>query len=628
MVSKNQFIKRLSVIVILITFLFTCVIGKLFYVQVVDSKELQAKALDQWTRDVPYVAERGGIFDRNDVLLAGTTTGYTCFLRPTNVTDFEYTAKALSTVTGISYDKIYEKITKKGASEITVAKSLTKDAVNSLISQDVEGVYFSKDIQRYYPYGDLAAQLLGFCNVDTCGQSGLELYYDDYLKGVNGQELTETDIIGRELSDALYYLPSIDGAQLTLTVDKSIQFVAESAVKSAISKYQAKSASCIVMDKNGGVVAMAQAPSFDLNNIDRSDLQTLFQTSKLSSICNVYETGSVFKIITMAAAIEEGLVTENDRFSCPGFRIIDGQRIKCWKTKGHGSQSFAEGVMNSCNCVFMDLALRLGKEKLYEYYEKFNLTTKTGIDFLGESQGLTIKPENAKTVDIARMGFGQAIAVTPLELISAVNAIVGGGIYKKPHILEKAYDYKGRIIYEYSEDDERRVVSESTSDLVRKLLLGVVSEGSGKLAGVSGYLVGGKTGTAQKYLNGAINRGKYLSSFIGYCTYEDPKYVVYFYVDEPSGYTYYGSQVAAPYVGEIFKEILSYENVEPTKDTVELKEFIMPSFEGLTYQEAKKKADNYGIYLECDGEGDYVTWQFPPEGSTCNEKCVLLLKFD
>ncbi|MBQ7652895.1 MAG: PASTA domain-containing protein [Clostridia bacterium] len=624
MVSKSEFIKRLSVLSILITFLFTAVVGKLFYVQIVEGKDLQAKALDQWTRDIPYVAERGKIVDRNGVVLAATSTTYTCYVRPTNLKNAEQTARAIAEATAIDYEKILEKISKKGASEITVAKKMTKEQVNYVLNSGATGVYFSKDVSRYYPYGDLASQVIGFTNIDASGQSGLELYYDNLLKGVNGSALTETDIVGRELNEAIYYLPAIDGAQITTTLDKSIQYFAESAVEAAVNAHQAKSASCIVMDiTSGGVAAMAQYPSIDLNNIDRSNLDELFAESKLCSVCNVYETGSVFKIITMAAAIEEGLVSENETFQCGGSRTIDGQKIKCWKTKGHGLQTFAEGVMNSCNCVFMDLALRLGKEKLYSYYEKFNLTEKTGLDFAGESKGLLIPIENVKTVDLARMGFGQAIAVTPIELASAVSAIVGGGIYKKAHILSAAYDPSGREVYS-NQEESRRVVSEQTSSLVRKLLFGVVDGGSGKLAGVDGYHVGGKTGTAQKYLNGSINRGHYLSSFIGFTTVEDPKYVVYFYVDEPEG-IYYGSQVAAPYVGEIFSKILSYEKVEKA-EVEERTPFIMPDFYGWDYFDVKKKAEELGIYLEAEGEGDVVIEQFPPANASCDEKCVLFIK--
>lgn len=626
MVSQSQFRKRLLATLVLITFLFVMVASKLFYTQIVSGEELRAKALDQWTRDVPLKAERGNILDINGLILAGTETAYSCYIRPSCITDPELVAKTISLYTGLDYSNLYEKISKKGQSEICVAKRITKEAKNSIIQSGVEGVYFSKDISRYYPYGSLACQLLGFCNIDTSGQSGLEYYYNDYLEGIDGLELTKTDIIGRELDDTIYYIPSIDGYDLTLTIDKHIQSIVESAVFNAMEKHQAKNVGCVVLDLNsGGVVAMAQSPTYDLNNIDRSDINSLFEKTKLQSICNVYETGSVFKIITIAASLEEGVVSENDVFYCSGSRTIDGQKIKCWKTKGHGSQTFAEGVKNSCNCVFMDLALRVGLDKMYEYYEKFNLTTKTGIDFLGEGSGLLISKDKAKTVDLARMGFGQAIAVTPIALITAVSAILNGGIYSSPYILERAETKSGMLVYNHSSEG-KRIVSEKTSEITRKLLLGVVSDGSGRLAGVKGYSVGGKTGTAQKYKNGSIDRGKYLSSFIGYCTYENPQYAVYFYVDEPQGYLYYGSQVAAPYVGEIFKQILSYKN-EPMNKEEEDSLLIIPDFVGLDYATAVITAKKYGVYIETEGDGDVISSQFPIAGVEVNNNAVVFLSF-
>lgn len=628
MISKYNFSKRLLVSLFLITFFFVSVLGKLIYVQLIDGKSLQAKALDQWTRDIPLKAERGNIFDKNGMLLASTSTSYTLYVRPVNVKDKEFLAKTVSNATGLDEGSLLEKISKKGQSEVTIAKKITKESMTQIIESGVEGIYFSKDISRYYPYGNFASALLGFCNIDTLGQTGIELYYDEYLRGVDGDELTETDIIGRELSDNIYYLPAIDGFDITLSLDKSIQYFAESAVSSARIKYNSKSASCLIMNvETGGISAVAQSPSFDLNNIDRGNLNQLFEMSKLSCISNVFETGSVFKIITIAAAIEEGVVSENERFYCSGARVIDGQRIKCWKTKGHGSQTFAEGVQNSCNCVFMDLALRVGLEKMYEYYEKFHLTEKTGIDFKGESHGLLIPMDTAKPVDLARMGFGQAIAVTPIELVSAVSAIVSGGVYKVPYFLEKVTDKNGSLVYKRNSYSNERIISQNTSEIVRRLLLGVVQEGSGRLAGVDGYKIGGKTGTAQKYKDGSIDRGKYISSFIGYSTYESPKYLVYFYVDEPEGYLYYGSQVAAPYVGEIFTNIFNLEKTKPSEDSEEYENFEMPDFFGYSYEQAKKKCKDLEIYLEVDGEGTVVS-QFPLAGTQCTKKTVLFLKFE
>lgn len=627
MISQSNFGKRLLASALVITFFLLVVLGKFAYIQLIDGKSLQAKALDQWTRDVPLKAERGTIYDTNGIELAGTSTSYTLYVRKVNVRDVEKLAKVVSETTGISAERIKDKLEKSSSSEITLCKKISKESMNRIIESGIEGVYFSKDISRYYPYGNFASSVLGFCNIDTLGQSGLELYYNDYLKGVDGEQLTETDIVGRELNDNIYYLPSIDGLDINLSIDKSIQYFAETAVDGAYKKYNAKKVSCLVMNAlTGGIVAVAQKPSFDLNNIDRNNIDQLFAMSKLSAISDVFETGSVFKIITIAAALEEGVVSENEIFYCRGSRVVDGKKIKCWKSQGHGSQTFAEGVENSCNCVFMDLALRVGAEKMYEYYEKFHLTKKTGVDFFGEGSGLLIPLKTVKTVDLARMGFGQAIAVTPIELVSTVGAIIGGGIYKQPYFLESCKDKNGKLVYNRNENQNERIVSEKTSEIVRRLLLGVVDNGSGRLAGVSGYKIGGKTGTAQKYKDGTIDRGKYISSFIGYSTYEAPKYVVYFYVDEPEGYLYYGSQVAAPWVREIFSSIFKYEKTEPTTKHTESKLFKMPDFYGMTYEEAKRKCKELNLYLEVDGEGQ-VCEQFPYAETECEENNVVFLKF-
>ena len=628
MISQSNFGKRLLASVLVITFFLLFVLGKFAYIQLIDGSELQAKALDQWTRDIPLKAERGRILDLNGVELAGTSTSYTLYVRKVNVKDVDKLAEVVSEATAISKDTLIEKLSKKGSSEITLCRKLTKESMNYIIDSGVEGVYFSKDIARYYPFGNFASGLLGFCNVDTLGQAGLELYYDEYLKGIDGEQLTETDIVGRELTDKIYYLPSIDGFDVTLTIDKSIQYFAETAVDNAYNKYNAKRVSCLILNaKTGGIAAVAQKPSFDLNNIDRSNIDELFAMSKLSAISDVFETGSVFKIITIAAALEEGVVSENERFYCAGSRVVDGKKIKCWKSRGHGSQTFAEGVENSCNCVFMDLALRVGAEKMYEYYQKFHLTQKTGVDFFGESSGLLIPMESVKNVDLARMGFGQAIAVTPIELVSTVSAIIGGGIYRKPYFLDNCKDSLGKLVYNRVETENERIVSENTSEIVRRLLLGVVDNGSGRLAGVSGYKIGGKTGTAQKYKDGAIDRGKYISSFIGYSTYDDPKYVVYFYVDEPEGYLYYGSQVAAPMVGEIFNSIFKYEKTEKSVPDSEYVVFNMPDFIGMTYEQVKKSCKDLNIYFEVEGEGTVVD-QFPYPNTECTQKNVVFLKFE
>ena len=610
----------------LITFIFLIIGGKLVWLQIIKGRDLQAKALDQWTRDVPLSAVRGNICDCNGVILAGCNTTYTLYVRPNAASDKQGTAKAIADVLEMDYDEVYEKVSKKGVSEVTVAKKISKAEMNALIATGAEGIYFGRDIERYYKYGNYLSQLLGFVNVDGDGQAGLEGYYNDYLKGQDGKELTETDLIGRELNGDIIYLPSTDGLNLRLTIDSTIQFIAENAVNSALSEYSAKSANCVIMNaKTGAVAAMAQAPSFDLNHIDRSDIKALFEKMKLNAITSVYEPGSTFKIITTAIALSLGVVSEKDRFYCSGGRVVDGKRIRCWKSIGHGSQSFAEGVQNSCNCVFMELAERIGVDRMYDYFAKFGLTARTGIDYIGETTSILLKKENVKSVDAARIGFGQAIAITPMQLIVATAAAVNGGKLVTPYLMQEITNKEGRAVIRNYPSERSSVISDSTSATVRSLLKNVVSLGSGKLAGVDGYSIGGKTGTAQKYEGGKIAAGKYVSSFIGFSTVEDPEYIVYFMVDEPKGYRYYGSLVAAPYVGRIFSEIFEYREIKPTEKSEIHRYNEMPDLIGSTAGSAIKTVNAMGITFELTGTGGTVIAQYPEKGEIINENSIVLI---
>lgn len=617
--------KRLLTIIMLVTFIFVVLIFRLLFLTVIDSKELQAKALDQWTRDVPTTATRGNIYDSNGLVLATTKTQYTVYLRPNSVVDKEKTAKVLADVLSVDYEKLYSKLTKKGVSEITVAKKVTKEQVNSIKQEEVTGVYFSQDISRVYPYGDFMTQILGFTNIDSVGQSGLESYYDKYLKGQNGYQLTETDLVGRELNGVINYVPPISGLNVTLSVDYYIQALAEKSVKDAMVTYNAKTATCVVMNpKTGAVYALAQSPSFDLNNIPRDNVAELFSSMKSTAISNVYEPGSTFKILTSAIGLETGKFTDSYCFYCGGFRMVDGQRIKCWKTIGHGSQKFGEGINNSCNCLFMDIATTVGVNTMYDYFTKFGLNRKTGIDMVGESSGLLINQANVKNVDIARMGFGQAIAVTPIELLTAVSCVINGGTMITPYLLENVKDNDGRIVYTHEDTTGARVISENTSSSMRKYLQSVVDIGSGKNAKVEGYSIGGKTGTAQKYENGSIAQGKYVSSFIGFTSADNPEYLCLMIVDEPQGYIYYGSMVAAPYVGDIFKNIYEYKKISPTTLIVDPKYSLMPYVVGLSAYDAAKLLEKSGITYEIQGEGN-ITYQMPAPNEQVSSNSVAII---
>ena len=516
---------------------------------------MQVKALEQWYRDLPIVAERGEILDASGVVIAGSVTTYTVYVRPVDCANKTLTAKVLSESLELNYEKVLEKISSK-RSEIAIKKGVDKSTVLQIVNSDVSGVYISQTVERVYPYGDFLTQVMGFTNIDCVGQTGLEKYYNSYLTGQNGYAYTPADLVGRKLKDGVtYYKEGVKGANMTLTIEKTIQDTVENAVENCAFNTGAKSVSALVMECDSGAIkGIAITPSFDLNEVPRDNVSELMALTRINLVSDVFEPGSTFKMVTASLGIDSGKITTSYRSYCNGALMVDGQRIKCWRTIGHGSQSFTEGVASSCNCLFMNIALTLGVDYFYDGIERFGLTHKTGIDISGEASGLTINREKVKNVDLARIGFGQAIAVTPIELITACNAVVNGGNLVTPYICQSITDVNGNNLYTNTQSVKRGIIKESTSKIMRETLEQVVLVGSGKGAQVEGIRVGGKTGTAQKYKDGVIARGKYVSTFIGFAPVEQPKYIALIVVDEPVG-AYYGGLVAAPYVGQIFKSI-------------------------------------------------------------------------
>ena len=539
----------------LVIFLFVAVFFQLTSVTIVRSGKLQAKALEQWYRDLPITAERGEILDVNGVVIADSVTTYTIYVRPIDCSNKMETAKILAECLELKYERVLEKLNSR-SSEVVVKKGVEKSTVLKIVGSVASGVYVSQAIKRVYPYGDFLTQVMGFTNVDASGQTGLEKYYDSYLTGVDGYAYTPSDLVGRKLKKGVtYYKEGTKGGILRLSIDKNVQDSVENAVENCAFNTSAKSVSAIVMDCNTGAIrGIATTPSFDLNEVPRDNVAELMRLSRISLISDVFEPGSTFKMVTAAVGIDSGKITTDYRSYCGGSMTVDGQKIKCWKTIGHGSQSFTEGVASSCNCLFMNIALTLGVDYFYDGIEAFGLMEKTGIDIGGESSGLSIKRESVKPVDLARIGFGQAVAVTPIELLTACNAVINGGKLVTPYIAESVTDYAGNTTKLAENQVKRRVIKEETSAIMRTTLEQVVLVGSGKSASVEGIRVGGKTGTAQKYENGAIARGKYVSTFVGFAPVENPKYIALIVVDEPIG-AYYGGLVAAPYVGQIFKSI-------------------------------------------------------------------------
>lgn len=620
-ISHISIRRRLSATLLLITFFLCILSGRLLYVQIINSDSLRTLAFEQWTRDLPFTADRGDITDVNGIKLASSMTLYTMYCRPSDVKEAEEIATFVSDALDIDKTLLYTRLTKKGVSEVRLCRRVTRAEMLEVEQRDYSGIYFTADSARYYDQGDFLTQLLGFTDADNKGQSGLELQYDRYLTGINGYSYTETDLIGRELEDGdTYYVAPQKGMNVRLTIDYYMQAAAEKAVKDACARYDAKSVSCVMLNADtGAVLAMAQAPSYNLNDIPRDDVNALMENSSLNAVTDMYEPGSTFKILTSAIGLETG-ATKNSYY-CGGSCSVDGQRIRCWRSIGHGSQDFRHGVYNSCNCVFVDVALTAGKDTMYDYFDKFGLGQKTGIDFYGESSGMLIARDSVKNVDLARIGFGQAVAVTPLQLASAVASCINGGYLYRPYVVEEILSQEGELAYRGGSYVKNTTISASTSEKLKDILYGVVDEGSGKNAAVEGYKIGGKTGTAQKYADGAIAAGKYISSFVGFTEINGSNIVCLFLVDEPQGYVYYGSIVAAPYVGEIFSALFSQYDVPASGETAKA-EVVMPDITDLSFSDAAALLKKSGLDYEYAGTGK-VVYQLPAAGAKIEEGALV-----
>ena len=511
-----------------IAFIFCLIFARLFYVQLFWSNELVFRATDQWNREIPVIASRGLITDANGTVLAGNKTTYSVFLRPKAVVNAEYTATVLGALYSTDPNALLEKIKGGKVSEITVARQVSKESI--------------------------------------------EKYYNTVLSGSNGEISYTTDIVGKETENSVViYSEAKAGDEIRLTIDIDIQLAVEDAARKVYSSSGAKSVSCIVLNpQNFDILALANYPSYDLNNVPRDDKETLNSQSRNSVVCDIYEPGSTFKIITAAADIEEYLRGNNNAYSTTHIfngsrtRTVDGTTVKCWSDHSngkHSNQTLAEALNNSCNPCFTDMALALGTETFYNYLTAFGFGGVTGVDFGGEAAGMLIPQSIVRECDLARIGFGQTIAVTGMQLACAAAAAVNGGYYYTPHLL-KSVVISGKKTEEYTPVLKNRPISEEASAILANMLEGVVTEGSGKKAYIEGYKVGGKTGTAQKYEDGHIASGKYVSSFMGFFPADKPQYLALIIVDEPQG-TYYGSAVAAPVAKDIFEDIIKIKNIQP-----------------------------------------------------------------
>lgn len=600
--------KRILAIVCLISFIFFLLISRLFFIQVISAEKLQLKAETQWTRDLPITAERGKIYDCNGASIAVSYISYNVYTRYREIKDLNNVAVYLAKKLNMQYKNVYDKISQSGVSEVLIKMKVEQDIAEDILESDISGIFLSENVTRYYPYGDLLTQVLGFTSIDNVGQSGLEAYYNEKLSGNDGYYMLQSDLQGKEINNTLRtYIKSTKGDDITLSIDVNIQIILEQVLNKAYSEHKAKGVTGIIMKaKTGEIVAMSNKPSFDLNNIPRDNVSELMETAKNKCVVDVYEPGSTFKILTTAAALELAKTSLNDRFYCGGSMVVDGQKIKCWKSIGHGSQTLLEGFANSCNCVFMTLAQRMGVSNFYSYLKNFGVGSKTGIEVSGESSGIMLSEKLVKSVDLARIGFGQTVAVTPIQLISAVCSIINGGTKIIPTILQKKLE------------QSKRLISEDTSKNINEMMKLVVNK-TAKYSFVAGYDIGGKTGTAQKYENGTIARGKYISSFIGTYPASNPEYVLLLCVDEPSAGAYYGSVVAAPYGKLVFEGIFKYLNIKPInleEDQKEVEKTIeMPDLIGKSLSDAVTTLIQLGLTYEIDGDGGVIVNQLPPAGT-------------
>lgn len=540
-------------------------VGRLIKLMVFDSEELSKNALNVEQRERSIKAARGIIYDRNGIVLADNQPVCTISVIYNQITDPEKVIQLLSEKLDLEESEIRKKVEKVSSRE-KIKSNVSKETADEIREAGVAGIKVDEDYKRYYPFGNLASRVLGFTGADNQGILGLESRYESVLKGTDGTILTLTDFRGVEIEMAAEErIEPISGNDLYISLDYNLQCFAQQAAEKVRKEKNAKEVSVILMSpKNGEIYAMVNVPEYNLN--EPYELQEDYDTSEESQndklnnmwrnpvISDSYEPGSTFKIITATAALEEGKVKLDDTFSCPGFKIVEDRKIRCHKTQGHGAETFKEGVMNSCNPVFMEIGARVGAKTMLQYYHKLGLYEKTGVDLPGEANSIMHKLEKIGAVELATMSFGQSIQITPLQLLRAVSAAINGGNLVTPHFAIKSQDAHTEEVTTYQYETEEGRVSLQTSQTMRELLEAVVAEGTGKKGQVEGYRIGGKTATSEKLPR---RSGKYISSFLGFAPADDPAIIGLILIDEPEG-VYYGGTVAAPVMAEIFQNILPY----------------------------------------------------------------------
>jgi stage V sporulation protein D (sporulation-specific penicillin-binding protein) len=630
--------KRLLILLGFAAVLFLLLVFRLFQVQIIDGPRYESMALTQQTRRSAIQAQRGRILDTNGTVLAQSGNSYRVLVNPRVIDeDDEAEEEAervrvsllVSDILDLSYDEVYEKVSRTDKQQLVLKRQVSSDVVNEIIALNFDNgiITFSTDMTRKYSNGKLFAQLIGFTGIDGEGQTGLEASLDKYLAGENGRLVTPKDAYGNPLpyGEEEYIAPT-NGYDVTLTVDTAVQGYLETALAECMSVNNAKTVTGIVMDPSTGeILATATNPTFDLNSPDRSDVTTLMAMSRNRSVTDTFEPGSIFKIITLAAALDSGVVTMDSTFECSGSLTFRTETIHCWSKHGH--QTLTEACENSCNCAFMQMALAMGVDTFYDYIYAFGFGTSTESGIPGEDTGEVIHRKYVRDTDLARIGFGQSITTTPLQILTAASAAINGGILMQPYVVKSISstdsETSATTYIEQNEPKElRRVISSDTSAKVRQILQSVVDNGSGSNAQIAGYTVGGKTGTAQKYdENGKVSSTLLIASFIGFVPADDPQLICLITVDEPCVPVVYGSTVAAPFVQRALSNLVQYYSIRPnTEENTELVE--VPNVVGETAKQAAYILTRRGfpetIYVPSEEQATVIA-QVPEAGTEVPE---------
>ena len=624
--------KRTLVCLEIFTLCILLLVTRVFYLQIINAEELEEKASNQWVRSTTIAALRGEITDRNGEILAQSGTSDTILLRPRQIqaselnTDenpnaaAELVAQILAPILEMEYDDVLEVALDTDKYEIWLKRQLSREMANeareAIEEYDLPGVGFTVDTKRYYPKKDFLTQVLGFTSLDGNGIEGLEAYYDEYLAGEEGKVSTESDNSGNAVAFGdEYYIPATNGYTIELTIDYAIQSFLEKAADEAADRYNAKSVQAIAMDPDTGeILGLTVKPDYDNNNPPRDDIETLNALSRNRVIADVYEPGSVFKILTTAIALEDDPSWLSHTFTCNGGRTVEGEFIKCWSSNHTEPESLADALANSCNPCFIDMVLSVGVESFYDELHDFGFGSITGIDAAGEASGILMDEDSVRQADLARIGFGQSISATPLQMITAISAVINGGTLYQPTLVHRILTSEGEVVSETEHTAVRQVISEETSETMRGLLEKVVEHNAS--LPLDDYTWGGKSGTAQKYdENGKIMEDAHIASFIGFAPVDDPKIIVLFVVDEPDAYVDFGSVIAGPYVKEVLEQSLPYMQIptssDAENDTVKVQ---VPKLLDLSKEEAIDELRRQGLKYSISGEGVVVD-QMPAAGT-------------